>query len=78
MGEHSDVQLGQRGLGMDLSTTMRCLLSHLRVCEPWWLLLPTPGLVLGKMARWEALSQWFAYNYFNLLVTSKLLHMMKL
>jgi hypothetical protein len=78
MGEHSDVQLGQRGPSMDVSTALRCLSSNLAKRKPRWLLLPTVGLVLGEMARWEAPSLGFACKYFDSLFTSKLLHMMKL
>ena len=56
VGEHSGVQLGQRSPGMDVLIAMRCVPSHLRLYEPWGLLLPTPGLVLGMIARWEALN----------------------
>ena len=56
VGEHSGVQLGQRCPGMDVLIAMRCLPSHLRVCKPWGLLVPTPGLVLGTIAHWEALN----------------------
>ena len=63
---------------MDVSTAMRCLPSHLRVCEPWGLLLPTLGLVLGTMARWEAPIYWFTGKYFGSLYSLRQLHMMKL
>ena len=57
---------------------MRCLSSHLRVCEPWGLFLPTPGLVLGMMACWEVPCYWFTGKYFGSLYSSRQLHMMKL
>ena len=42
------------------------------------LLLPTPGLVLETMARWETPRYWFPCKYFGSLYSSRQLHMMKL
>jgi hypothetical protein len=45
MGEHINVQLGQCGPGMDVSTALRCMPLHLDDHKPRWLLLPTLGEV---------------------------------
>jgi hypothetical protein len=78
MGEHSKLQLGQRDPCMDLSSALRCLLSHYRDRQPRWLLAPTTGLLLGAMASWEARQRRFAYKYIIYLITSNLKHQLSL